>query len=454
MISKFIQGSLKAAFVLLSLWALGLSAQAQDQQVVVDKIIAKVDNYIVLKSELEMAYLEFLSRGQISSGRSSKCQVLESLIINKLMVAKAEIDSVVVSDAEVRQNLDRRMQYYISQIGSEKMLEEYYKKTIEEFKEELRDGVKEQLVVQKMQNEITAKVKVTPAEVKRFFKSIPADSLPFFSTEVEVSQIVKKPTISKVEKEKVKQKLNEIRAQILRGEATFEEMAKKHSEEPGASQSGGNIGFFKRGELAPEYEAAALRMKPGEISQPVETQFGFHLVQLIERRGNQFNTRHILIAPNPSKADLLEAKSYLDSLKTEIENGNLSFEKAAKEYSDDQETAGAGGYFQDDLGLTRISVEELDPVIFFAIDTMQVGTITPPMTFRTREGKESARILYFKSKLRPHQANLRDDYQKIYAAALNEKKNKVLTRWFDEANNDVFIDIDEEYERCNILKDN
>ena len=425
------------------------SAWGQGNPVVVDKIIGKVDNYIVLKSDLERAYLEFMSRGEITGG-NARCEILESLIINKLLVAKAEIDSVLVSDVEVESNLDNRMRYIIAQIGSEDMIEKYYNKSIAQFKEELRDQVKEQLIIQTMQRTLTEGINVTPNEVKKFFNEIPKDSLPYFSTEVSIAQIIKKPSISKTQKELVRNQLIDLRKRIMNGES-FEALAKEYSQEPGADKSGGNIGFFKRGELAPEYEAASLKLRPGEISMPVETEFGFHLIQLIERRGNEFNTRHILLFPNSSSSDIDEATAFLDSIRTLVMKDSLSFEKAAKELSDDNLTASNGGFFTDDSGASRVSVEDIDPVIFFTLDTMQVGNITRPMAFRTEDGKEAVRILYFKEKLKPHQANLADDYQKIRMAALNQKKTKILNEWFDKAKDDVFIDIDPEYNHCNIL---
>lgn len=431
---------------------LGISFYSQAQSdMVVDKIIGKVDNYIVLKSDLEKAYLEFLSSGEVARG-DTKCQILESLIVNKLMMAKAEIDSVFVEDDEVTGNLNRRLQAMVAQIGSEEKIEEYYGKTIAQFREELRERMKEQLTVQKMQNHITADIKVTPAEVKKFFNRIPEDSLPFFSTEVAIAQIVKVPTVSKEQKEVVRKQLLDLRRRIVDGGEDFETLAKEYSQEPGAKNSGGNIGFFKRGELASEYEAASLKMKPGDISQPVETVFGFHLIQLIERRGNTYNTRHILIRPEFSPDDIKNAEVYLDSLRLNILNDSITFEKAAKEYSDDQETSHSGGYFIDDTGDSRISVEALDPVMFFAIDTMQVGTISKPIRFRQDDGTEAVRMIYYKSKMKPHQANLKDDYQKIANAALNEKKNKVLDAWFIKAQEEVFINLDEEYSSCSILQ--
>ncbi len=440
----------KIIITLLLLASTVVSHAQYDKGVVIDKIIAKVDDYIVLKSELEQSYLDFLASGELNTG-NAKCQIFESLIINKLLIAKAEIDSVIVSDSEVYSNLDRRMQYFISQIGSEEAIEEFYGKSIDEFRDELFQDIKEQLTVQKMRDEITKDTEVSPAEVRRFFSRIPKDSLPYFSSEVTIGQIVKIPDVSNEQKLQVRKRLMNIRERILNGEE-FGALAKEFSMDPGSASSGGNLGFFKRGELAPEFEATAMSLKPGELSMPVETDFGFHLIQLIERRGNSFNSRHILIIPNSSDNDVVLAKEYLDSLKLSIQNDSITFSKAAKEYSDDQMTASSGGFFTDPSGANRISVEELDPTVFFAIDTMEVGSISPPMEYRMQDGTEAVRIIYYKDRIAPHQAELEQDYQKIYAATKAQKRNRILSEWFNEAQGDVYINIDPEYDYCNILK--
>jgi len=416
--------------------------------IVIDKIIAKVDDYIVLQSELEGAYQELLSRGSFES-QDGKCKLLENLIVNKLMVAKAEIDSVLVLEAEVNIELDRRMAYFVSQVGSEEKLEEFYGKTLEQFRAELFDQIKEQLVVQKMQGEITSDIKVTPSEVKEFYKDIPRDSLPYFSTEVTVAQIVKNPVAGKKQKSRIIAELNDLRQQIIGG-IEFGILAKQYSQDPGSASQGGMLPFFKRGELAPEYEAAALSLKPGEISEPIVSQFGVHIIELIEKRGNSFKSRHILMTPNPSFADEKLAFDYLDSLRTEIVKDSIAFEAAAKEYSDDQATSGGGGFFRDQGGSSRVSVKEIDPNIFFTIDTMSVGDITKPIEFNQPDGKKSYRIIYYLGKVRPHQANLDDDYQKIADAALNGKRSKILSTWFSDAQSGIFIQVDEDYDHCDL----
>ncbi len=426
-------------------------AHAQDQSLVIDKIIAKVDNYIVLKSDLETAYLDFLSRGEFNTG-DAKCRILENLVVNKMMVAKAEIDSVMVEDAEVQGDLGRRLDYMISQIGSIEEIEKFYGKSMAQIEAELFDNVKEQLIIRKMQGELTSELQVSPSEVRKFFQNIHRDSLPYFSTEVTVGQIVKKPEPGDDQVEKVRNTLLEIRRQIVEGVSSFEDMARLYSEDPGSAANGGQLPFYTRGEVAPEFEATALTLEKDEISMPVRSQFGFHMIQLQEKRGNTFKTRHILISPKPSANDHVLAERFLDSLRTQINIDSISFDQAAKEHSDDPATSPSGGFFLAEDGATKVSVEVLDPNIFFTIDTMAVGNITKPQRFQERDGSYSFRILYYKDKIRPHQANLTQDYQKIAAAALNEKRARRLAEWFEEARDDVYIDLDPEYDYCNLLK--
>ncbi|WP_375584201.1 peptidylprolyl isomerase [Cyclobacterium xiamenense] len=428
---------------------------------VLDKIIAKVDNYIILESDLQKAYLEAVSQYQQGMEAPSRCQVFESLLINKLMMAKSEIDSVVVSEAEVIIQTDQRFNMVLQQFGGdEETLIEAYGKTGDQLKSEIQDAVKEQLVVGKMRGVITEGLEVSPNDVRTFFGSIPSDSLPFFSAEVSVGQIVKKPEVSQSEKEKVVEQLLSIKKRILDGDADFASMAGQYSEDPMSAAQGGDLGFFKRGELAPEYEATAYALKPGEISDPVETMFGFHMIQLLERRGNTFNTRHILRIPTPSESDIQQAERFLDSLRQQIVDEKISFAKAAKENSDDRETSDNGGFFTDPgNGSNRLTLRTLeDPVLYFTLDSMEVGTITQPIRYddvdpRTRRSEPGVRLLYYKERFPAHRANLSDDYEKLKAAAKRKKEEEILSNWFVLAKEEVFIDIDPQYDRCEVLKD-
>ena len=423
----------------------------QSKELLVDRIIVKVDDYIVLKSDLERTYLEYLSQGEINSG-TLRCQVLENLVINKLLVAKAEIDSVIVLDEEVQNNLDQRMSYMISQIGSPKEIEAYYGKSLGQIEEELFDQVTEQKIIEAMQRTITSDVKVTPSEVKQFFNKIPRDSLPYFSTEVQVGQLVMKPEPGSKQLGEVERQLLEIRGSILRGKETFENMARRYSEDPGSGSRGGQLPFYKRGELAPEFEEAAMTMEVGELSMPIKTDFGYHLIELQERRGNTFRTRHILIIPKPSAHDINLAEIKLDSIRNLILDSVISFRAAAKDFSVDKETASNGGFYTGSDGSLRVSVEQLDPNIFFTVDTMNIGSLTQPLKFSMKDGTTAFRLIFYKDRIPPHQANLRDDYQKLAEYALNAKKGKLLDKWFEKAKGEVFVDVDPAYDYCKIMK--
>lgn len=430
--------------------ALTATAQEENTGFVVDKIIAKVDNYIVIKSELERAYQDYLTNGG-SPSEESKCQYFAMLVRNKLMLAKAEIDSVVVLDGEVDLNTQNRMDMILSQSGrTEDELEALYGKTMEQVRLELREQIREQMIVSKMESEMTKDIGVTPSDVKRFFSKIPKDSLPYFSASVEVAQIVKIAKVSEVQENETKLELIGIRNRILAGE-DFVTLAQKYSDDPSVTTNGGDMGWSGRGRMVPEYEAMAFKLKPNEISQPFKSQFGIHIMQLIERRGNEYHSRHILMSPKPSQADLDDAARYLDSLRNLVVSDSLKFQNAAKEYSDDVTTKGNGGFFSDRDGGVQLTVDELDPIIFFKLDSMKVGDISKPITYRTDDGKDAVRILYYKSRIAPHQASLEQDWTKIQAATLNEKKDKVLQKWFQKARLDVFINIDPMYDKCGLL---
>lgn len=445
-ISRFLAISVLSTIALFS----GV-ASAQDSGLVVDKIIGKVDNYIVLKSELEMAYQSYLAEGNPAT-EDARCELFNRLILNKLMVAKAEIDSVVVTDVEVDGNTDQRMQMILQSSGnSPEQLERTYGKTLEQIKLELRDQIREQLLSREMTSRITKDISVTPSEIKRFYNKIPADSLPFYSSDVEVAQLVRVAKVSNSQKEEAKRKLTDLREQILKGE-NFNQLAVKNSEDPSAQYNGGEMGYVGRGAMVPQFEAVAFKLKFGEISQPFESSFGFHILQLIDRRGNEYNSRHILISAVPSAEDIANSEKYLDSLRTMIVKDSIKFEKAAKEYSDDQATKGGGGFFTDQDGGTKISMRDIDPVVYLNIDTMKVGNISKPLVYRTDDGKDAVRILYFKKKLPPHQANLKDDWSRIQSAALAEKKDLALEKWFSKARQDVFINVDPAYNGCKLLE--
>ncbi|UJP66266.1 peptidylprolyl isomerase [Mongoliitalea daihaiensis] len=423
---------------------------------IIDKIVAKVNNYILLESEVQQAYIEAIAaQSQQGFEAPTRCEVFESLLINKLMVAKAELDSVIVSDAEVMFEADQRFSMMMQQFGGdENILIEAYGKTADQMKSEIESALREQKVIGKMQQKITSELTVSPAEVRKFFNDIPRDSLPFFSAEVTVGQIVRKPIVNDKAKEDVRKKMLNFKRMIGDGLSDFQTLAREYSEDPMSAIQGGELGFFRRGELAPEFEATALGLRPGEISDPVETIFGIHMIQLLERRGNTYNSRHILIKPQPSEEDMLKAERFLDSLRTEIMEGKVEFAKAAKDHSNDRGTSDNGGFFTDPATQSnRLTLRTLeDPILYFTLDTMKVGAITKPIRFEDEREGPQVRILFYKQRYPAHRANLKDDYEKLKAATRRKKEEDILSRWFLSAKEEVFIDIDPSYDRCNALQ--
>lgn len=446
-VNKWIGAHLAAIFMLLC----SVVSFGQGQQgVSLDKIIARVDNHYILSSELEDMYNQYKAEGR---GAPEKCQLLESLIINKMLLAKAEIDSVTVEDKEVDGELNAKMNYMVQRFGSEKNIVEAYGKSIENLKGELRQQVKEQKIVEKMQRTISGNVKITPADVRKFFNSIPKDSLPYIPSEVEVGHIVKKGTVTREQKEKLRQQLQELKQRAEKGE-DFAMLAQIYSEDLGSAKVGGDLGFAKRGQMVPEFEGAALGLKPGEMSNVIESQFGFHLIKLIETRGAEYHARHILLRPDYNKGtDMTDATRALDSLRALIKTDSLKFAKAALDNSDDKETAESGGLIQDrSTGQARLTLDaSMDPALYFAIDTMKVGDLSMPVSYRLEDGSSAMRILWYKSKSEPHTANLHDDYEKLAQIVLSNKRNNALEEWFKKAQGDVYISIEPEYRNCKVL---
>lgn len=427
------------------------SVFAQSEQPInIDKIIAKVDNHIILKSDLNGMYLQLTSQGQ----DVDKCTILKRLITDKMLIAQAEIDSVEVTSEEINRQVQQRLEYIMRGMSAdEKEIEEKLGKSVAQMRDELRQPIREQLTIQRMQQQLTQDVKVTPRQVKKFFRAIPKDSIPFLPTEVQVGQIVKLPNVDKSEKEKVRRKLLVFKGSAESGSEPFDKLARLHSEDLASASQGGSLGWFGRGELAPEYEAMALSLKKGQIGTPVESKFGFHLIQLLDRRGNRFKTRHILIRPKPTEENMAEARLFLDSLRGKILADSAKFEAVAKLHSDDRATKMYAGMFMNMENLSpKISRQQLDFSVYKVIDTMQIGDISKPLDFRTDDGKAAVRIIYFKDKVIGHKASLNTDFEKIYQATLIEEKNKVLEDWFQKMKPKVFINISSDYDNCDILK--
>lgn len=423
--------------------------QAQFLSTNVDRIIAKIDNYYILRSEVESLVL----RAKEQQQEYSPCQALESLAVQKLLVAKAEIDSVVVEPDMIDNQLDARMAEMVRIYGSEKNIVEQFNKSIETLKSEVREQVSEQLIAQKMQQTITEGIQVTPNEVRKFFNTIPKDSLPTVPSEVEVGQIVKLATLTQAQKADLVNRLKGFKDRIEKGEK-FEDLAKEYSEDQGSRQYGGDLGWAKRGQMVPEFEAAAMQLKPNEMSDIVESNYGYHLIQLIEIRGQEFHARHILLRPEYKRLDMTEPTRYLDSLRNLVQIDSISFEKAVRLYSDDENSKFSGGLLTDpSTGSNKMALDlTMEPNLYFAVDTMKVGSITKPLPYRAPDGPTGMRLLYLKKKYPPHVINMKDDYEKIREFALVNKKNEVIDKWFKEAIAEVYIKIDPEYQACKLFE--
>ena len=435
--------------------SLSILALAQDGKKRVDGIIAIVGDKEILLSDLEGQYLQFLQEGG-NETEDLRCRILEDQLAGKLLLTKAEIDSIEVTDDEIEAQLDRRIQYFTQMMGGQvEKLEEFYGKSVLEIKEDLRDPIKEQALAQKMRSSITEGVKVTPKEVKDYFNKIPKDSLPYFESEIEVGQIVMFPELSKISRDYTINKLEELRRRVVEEGESFSTLAILYSEDPGSQKQGGDIGWFRRGEMVAAFEAVAFKLKPLEVSEVVETQFGYHILQLLERRGDRAHVRHILIRAPETEDDLLKTRKKLDSIRMDILNGEMDFVQSVKKYSQDEDSKNNAGLFRNpSTGDNYFTISELGKLpqnIYYNIKDLEAGDISSPAAYLSPEGKKGYRIFYLKSKTKPHRADINQDYNKIQNAALSAKKAKVVARWFEKYRSRTFIYLHQEYRSCGNL---
>lgn len=433
--------------VVLSLSFLNAVAQENDEQII-DQVVAVVGQNIVLESDIENQYLQYRMQGSVSGSASEiRCRLLEDILYQKLMVAQAEYDSVEVNEAQVNSEMDRRISSFINQFGSQEKMESYYGKSMTEIKAELFDIIEEQLLAQQVQQNIVATVTVTPSEIKSFYRSIPEDSIPLIKTEYVISQVVKYPPVSIEEKMRVKEQLMELRKRILQGES-FSTMAILYSEDPGSAKKGGELGFYGRGQLYPEFEGVAFKLQEGEISNIVETEAGYHVIQMIERKGDFINVRHILLIPKVSPLDLLEARNELDSIAQLIRADSITFEYAVENFSDSDDK-NSGGLLINPYSMgTTFEPEQLDPQVSFTIEKMKVGEISNPVPMKTDEQKDAYRILLLKEKTQPHRANMHDDYSRVQEWALQQKKRKTIDKWINDQSRETYVRIIDTYQDC------
>lgn len=429
-----------------------MPVKAQEPQVI-DRVVAVVGQNIILQSDIEAQYLQFRLQGGIKgSAQSIRCEILEDLMFQKLMLNQAEMDSITVTDEQVESEVDRLVRYFISQLGSQENLEKYYKKSMAEIKEELFRMRKDQMLVEQVQQLILANVEVTPAEVRKCYYEIPKDSIPMVNSKYEIAHLVKNPPITLDEKLEVKDRLYKMRKRILDGER-FSTLALLYSEDPGSAKKGGELGFHGRGEFAPEFEAAAFNLRDGEISEVVETEFGFHIIQMIERRGDFVNVRHILLTVKVSPEALQQAYDELDSVAHLIKNDSLTFDEAVRKFSDEKDRVSGGLLVNPNSGSTLFDASELDQQVSFTINRMEVGQISEPVPMKTDNNKDAYRLLYLKRKTSPHKANLKDDYTLIRDWAMQQKREEIINKWIADNSQKAYIRIIDDYRDCDFRFD-
>lgn len=420
---------------------------AQPLPQVVDEVVAVVGDNYILRSDIEKEFETLKEQvGKEFVHDSMRIDILDQLISRKLLLYQAQLDSVVISDEQVDAKMEEKLAYILNHFGGdEKALEKYLGMTVPEFKAKTRKKMKEQLLVQEMQGQIMRDVKVSPAEVRKFFQKISEDSLPPVPAEMEIGQIMMSPQVSDFAWEFARDEASNLRERLVTG-AEFCTLAKIYSDDPGSSGKCGELGYFKRGKMVPEFEAAAFRLEKDSFSQIIRSEYGYHIIQMLDRRGESVNVRHILITPELLHSDLMAARERLDSVRTALMAGTITFEAAAKKYSEDEYTAGKGGKMMDyQTGETKIPVGNLEKDVFLRIKDLKVGEMTSVVTVRTPDGKEIFVFYKLISETAPHLPSLETDYLKIQTAALEQKKATALEDWLIKSKAEYYIRISDRY---------
>lgn len=421
---------------------------AQPQSLLIDRVVAVVGREAIFHSDLVTRAEQARQNGQVMNA-AAVCGELEDLLYEKLLLEQARIDSVKVDDAQVEAELDRRIRYFSSQLGGDQKLEEFYGKSVAEIKADFRDQIRDQLLVQNMQQQITTDIRITPKDVKDFFARIPQDSIPFINAEVEYAQLVRIPKASEEEERRVRRKIEEYRESILKGERDFCTVAVLYSEDPASARECGELGMVPAGVMVPEFDAVAMSLKDDEISQVFKTQYGYHFMQMIERRGEQYNARHVLMRPQVNAADLQKEKELLDSLALQISEGKLTFAQAAADHSDDEESKGTSGLMiEPNSNSARWDMSSLDQQTFFVLDKLTKDEVSAPQLIVLPDGSKAYRIVQLLLRTEPHRASLKDDYRMIQQAAEGKLRGEAIDRWVQDRIGSTYIRLNEEHRSC------
>ncbi len=422
-------------------------APAMAQPVLIDHIVAVVGARPVLRSEI-IARVEQSG----AAGEAAECGELEDLLYEKLLLEQGRLDSVVVEEAQVNAELDRRIRYFAAQLGGEKKLEEFYGKSVAEIRAEFREQVHDQLLVQQMQQRVTADVRVTPRDVEQFYRAIPADSVPFINSEVQYAQLLRVPQPSEEEDRRVRRRLDDYRRSVIDGERDFCTVAILYSEDPGSAKDCGDLGMVPTGVMVPEFDAVALSLKEGEISQVFKTRYGYHFMQLVERRGEQYHARHMLMRPKVSNEDLRTQQLFLDSLRGRIVEQGADFGAMAATHSDDEESRDANGIMIDPAtNSLRWDMSALDQQTFFVLDKLKPGEVSEPQLVVMPDGTKAWRLVRLIERTEPHKADLATDYHLIQQAAEGKLRAQAVDRWVKERLETTYVRLDPGFAACPFL---
>jgi peptidyl-prolyl cis-trans isomerase SurA len=442
--NKHLMVRYSAIVLLLALFGISYA----QQPIVVDQVVAVVGNSTILLSDIEGQYLQMLAQKKRLDA-NIKCTIFENLLQQKLLVNQSKVDSVEISESRVESQLEARLKYFVDQIGSKENLEKYFNKPIYEIRNDLRSAIREQMITEKMQGTITDGITITPTEVKEFYASLVEDSIPMINAQVEYNQILRYPAYREETIYELKKKLLDIRKQIIDGRS-FSALARLYSVD-GSATEGGEIGFKSRGELDPAYANAAFALKENAVSSIVESQFGYHLIQLIARQGDKVNTRHILLKPKAREKEMSVAIGVLDSIVSAIHKDTLSFEFAAMLYSEDKNSSVNGGLVINPYNSSsKFELDQLNTKDYYFVRNMKPGDISQPFESEDENFKQAFKVIKLKSFSLSHKANLKEDYQILQEMALVEKKKKVIADWINDKIKTTYIKIDPEFYSCNL----
>jgi peptidyl-prolyl cis-trans isomerase SurA len=423
------------------------SAELLCQQKIIDEILAVVGDKKILLSDIEKQYKQLIDQG-VKPADDLRCQIFEEFLSQKLMLNQAEIDSIEVTDAETELQLDQRLKFFINQVGSEENLIKHFEnKSILEIKEDIRDAIKEQILIERMRSDIIGNISVTPSEVKSFYKSLPKDSIPYVNSEIEISQIVTYPSTSEQAIYDVREKLLNLRQRIINGER-FGTLAVLYSED-GSASKGGDIGWANKADLDPEYAKAAFGLKKGAVSKIVKSSFGYHIIELIDRTEDRVHTRHILMKPVISIEAKEQAKSRLDSIIRLIRLDSLTFSQAALRFSQDEDTRMNGGQvINETTGNSKFELNNFDTRDYLVIKNLNIGEISDPYESTDKHGKIIFKAVILKNRTNPHVANLKEDYDLLKQMTMYNKQSEIVDNWVKEKIESTYIRLNDDYKNC------